>query len=244
MIFYFTGTGNSLAAAKKLRGPEEELINMADANRENRHDYQVKPGEPVGFVFPVYFYSLPTVVMDFIDALNLEGADYIYSVITCGGGISQAGAVLKKRLLLRNLSLNYVTALLMPDNYILLYSNKAEGWEQLLAQADDRLRTIAEDIAKRQCSTIKKHTMISDVMAKMYEQARKTKKFYADDGCIGCGMCAKNCPENVIELVDGKPVWTRKSCAQCLACINRCPVRAIQYGKRTRRQGRYVHPDL
>ncbi len=244
MIFYFTGTGNSLAAAKKLRGPEEELIGMADANRENRHDYRVKPGEPVGFVFPVYFYSLPTVVTEFIDTLNLEGAEYIYSVITCGGGISQAGAVLKKRLLKRNLPLNYVTELLMPDNYILLYSNKAEGWAQLLKQADDRLRTIAGDIAKKQCSKIKNHTLISDVMAKMYKRARKTAKFYADDVCTGCGMCAKNCPERAIEIVDGKPVWTKESCVQCLACINRCPVRAIQYGKRTRKQGRYVHPDL
>lgn len=244
MIFYFTGTGNSLAAAKKLQGPDEELVNMADANKEGRHDYRVKPGEPVGFVFPVYFYSLPTVVMDFIDSLQLEGAGYIYSVITCGGGIAQAGAVLKKRLQKRNLKLDYVTALLMPDNYILLYANKAEGQERLLMQADEKLRRIAADIAKRQSVPIKSFTVVSDAMAVMYRLSRKTGKFYAEDTCKGCGMCVKNCPEGAIEIVDGKPVWKKKKCAQCLACINRCPVRAIQYGRRTRKQGRYVHPDL
>lgn len=244
MIFYFTGTGNSLAAAKKLQGRDEALINMADANREGRQDYQVNPGEPVGFVFPVYFYSLPTVVMDFIDALRLEGAEYVYSVITCGGGISQAGAVLRKRLQKRNVRLDYVTALLMPDNYILLYSNKAEGWEPLLAKADERLLEIANDIAARKRIAIKNHTVISDVMAGMYRRARKTAKFYAEDACTGCGMCARNCPENAIEIENGRPVWKKDTCAQCLACINRCPVRAIQYGRRTRKQGRYVHPDL
>lgn len=244
MIFYFTGTGNSLAAAKKLRRPEEELISMADANREHRYDYRVKPGESVGFVFPVYFYSLPTVVLDFIDSLSLEGAEYIYSVISCGGGISQAGAVLKKRLAVRNLQLNYVTDLLMPDNYILLYANKQDKWEQCLEQADEKLLKIADDIAKRQCIAIGNHTLISDIMAFMYRRARKTSKFYSEDTCTACGMCAKNCPESVIEIADGKPVWKKEKCAQCLACINRCPVRAIQYGKRTRKQGRYVHPDL
>ena len=33
MIFYFSGTGNSLAAAKKLLLPGEQLVNMADRRR-------------------------------------------------------------------------------------------------------------------------------------------------------------------------------------------------------------------
>jgi ferredoxin len=31
---------------------------------------------------------------------------------------------------------------------------------------------------------------------------------------------------------------------QCLACINRCPVKAIQYGSSTRRRTRYENPVL
>ncbi|MGI5933052.1 MAG: 4Fe-4S dicluster domain-containing protein, partial [Eubacterium sp.] len=33
-------------------------------------------------------------------------------------------------------------------------------------------------------------------------------------------------------------------CTKCSACINRCPVQAIQYGKRTKKRPRYVHPDM
>lgn len=244
MIFYFTGTGNSLAAAKKLLAPGEELVNMATAIKAERYDYEVREEEPVGIVFPVYFYSLPMVVIDFLDRLKLAGAGYIYAVITCGGGISQAGALLKKKLVGKGLRLDYVSELVMPDNYILLYANKAEGWEARLRKADERLMEIAKDVEKRSCVKIGKHTMISELMAAVYMRARRTKKFCAEDSCIGCGLCEKNCPEGVISLAGGRPVWTKEKCTQCLACINRCPVRAIQYGKRTRKQGRYVHPEL
>lgn len=39
-------------------------------------------------------------------------------------------------------------------------------------------------------------------------------------------------------------IGTGNACRQCLACINRCPVQAIQYGKGTVNRGRYTHPDL
>lgn len=244
MIFYFTGTGNSLAAAKKLLAPGEELVNMATAIKAERYDYEVREEEPVGIVFPVYFYSLPMVVIDFLDRLKLAGAGYIYAVVTCGGGISQAGAVLKKKLSGRGLQLDYVRELLMPDNYILLYPNKAEGGAECLSKADESLKAIRNDIESRRKLRIGTNTLISDTMAAVYRQARKTKRFNVLSSCIGCGLCEKNCPEGVISLAGGRPVWTKEKCTQCLACINRCPVRAIQYGRRTRKQGRYVHPEL
>jgi NAD-dependent dihydropyrimidine dehydrogenase PreA subunit len=33
-------------------------------------------------------------------------------------------------------------------------------------------------------------------------------------------------------------------CVLCLACINRCPVTAIQYGNATKNRRRYVNPIL
>lgn len=244
MIFYFSGTGNSLAAAKALLAKGEALVNMAEANREGRFTYQAAEGEAVGFVFPVYFYSLPMVVIDFLDRLQLKDATYLYAVITCGGGISQAGAVLKKKLSGRGLQLDYVRELLMPDNYILLYPNKAEGVAECLSKADESLKAIRNDIENRRKLRIGTNTLISDTMAAVYRQARKTKRFNVLSSCVGCGLCEKNCPEGVISLASGRPVWTKEKCTQCLACINRCLVRAIQYGKRTRKQGRYVHPEL
>ncbi len=244
MIFYFTGTGNSLAAAQKLKATDEKLVSMAAALKNQEFDYKVENGEKVGFVFPVYFYSLPSIVIDFIEKLHIENAEYVYSVITCGGGIFQAGAILKRKLAKRNIKLDYCTELVMPDNYILMYENQALGWEECLTVAYEKLKEIAEDIASKKCRKIGKISLGSDITAIMYKHARKTAKFHAESTCISCGKCEKNCPGGAIKMVNGKPSWVKDKCAQCLSCINRCPVKAIQYGERTKTQGRYVHPDL
>ena len=40
---------------------------------------------------------------------------------------------------------------------------------------------------------------------------------------FGCGLCAKKCPVQAIEMRDGKPVWVKDKCVMCLGCLHRCP---------------------
>lgn len=35
-----------------------------------------------------------------------------------------------------------------------------------------------------------------------------------------------------------------KDCTGCLACINYCPQKSIQFGKSTIKKGRYVNPKI
>jgi len=42
---------------------------------------------------------------------------------------------------------------------------------------------------------------------------------------------------------DGRPIWGGR-CEACYACLNFCPVEAIQYGWLTRGRRRYRHPDV
>ena len=48
--------------------------------------------------------------------------------------------------------------------------------------------------------------------------------------------------EETIAMAEGRPVW-QGHCVQCLACLHRCPVTAVQYGKKTANKGRYVNPE-
>lgn len=245
MIFYFTGTGNSLFAAKRLLADGEELINIADAVNNNQYKYAVNSGENVGFVFPVYFYTVPKIVNEFVSRLEIDGIKYTYAVITCGGGISQAGTVLKKALSKRNIELNLVTPLLMPDNSMLFYQipPMEESYGRLNA-AEKELTKIKEIINNRTEVKIGTNTFVSDLIGVGYNLCDKTAKFYAEDSCIGCGLCAKNCPQNAIVMNDGKPQWVKSQCQKCSACINRCPKQAIQYGKVTKKRNRYVNPEI
>ena len=71
MIFYFTGTGNSHAAAMQLQYRlGGRLINITDCMQKGSFSFEAGEDEPVGIVCPVYFGGLPSIVNDFL--LNLE----------------------------------------------------------------------------------------------------------------------------------------------------------------------------
>ena len=50
--------------------------------------------------------------------------------------------------------------------------------------------------------------------------------FQVYDSCTGCGICAKVCPVNNIEIIGEKPVWNHK-CENCLSCFTFCPNNSI-----------------
>ena len=74
-----------------------------------------------------------------------------------------------------------------------------------------------------------------------YAALRRTKHFSVEDTCIGCGLCARNCPVLAIKLNHHKPEWTKEQCVMCLSCLHHCPKFAIQYGKHTKKHGQYTH---
>ena len=108
MIFYFTGTGNSLYAAKALANDGEEVISMVEAARNRVFHYVLKEDEALGFVFPVYFYTVSDPVLEFVRNLTVENAGFVYAVIPCGANIGSAGALLKSELAGRGLQLQRV----------------------------------------------------------------------------------------------------------------------------------------
>ena len=243
MIIYFSGTGNSLYAAQKLLKEKEQLVSISELMKNHEYTIELAKDEELGFVFPVYFYTLPFIVRDFVEKVEVKNASYVYSVITCGGGTGQASAVLNKLLKTKGIQLAYFKELLMPDNSMLFYQIPGvEKAESVLARANKELENIRDDISSHKSTDMKTNTVISEIMGWGYNLCSKTSKFYSNDKCTGCGLCERNCPEQVIKMVENRPVWEKESCGKCSSCINRCPVQAIQYGKGTVRRNRYVNP--
>ena len=84
MIFYFSGTGNSAWVARQLaEGQNEELLSIAVEIDKNK-EYKLREGEKVGFVFPVYAWGPPEIVLRFIRRLKMTKPEYLFFVCTCG----------------------------------------------------------------------------------------------------------------------------------------------------------------
>lgn len=47
------------------------------------------------------------------------------------------------------------------------------------------------------------------------------------NGCIACGICAKNCKAGAITIVDNLAVIDYTKCTGCLECVSRCPSKCI-----------------
>lgn len=88
-IYYFSGTGNSLHVARELhkRIPGSDLIPILSLLN---NDTIKTNGDTIGFVFPVYFLTIPMPVSDFLHKLDLTSARYIFAIGTRGGSQSYA----------------------------------------------------------------------------------------------------------------------------------------------------------
>ena len=73
MIFYFSGCGNSKHVAETLAaGLTDQLVFIPEAARNNQYDYSLQDGERLGFVFPVYSWAPPKLVMDFVKKMSVQ----------------------------------------------------------------------------------------------------------------------------------------------------------------------------
>jgi Uncharacterized Fe-S center protein len=241
-IYYFSGTGNSLAAAKAIaaRLGETSLISMVAEPPAREIGGADKK---VGFVFPVYYGTLPRRVKDFVEKLAIHPATYTFGVITMASPIGGGGlSVLQKILAKKEVALSYMKAIRMTENYVFMFNPpNVETAKKILAKSDAAIAAAAEEIA---AGKRKQRRFIALRFNKLYKNIESLDKpFRVDERCDGCGLCAKICPVRNIKICDGKPAW-QGHCEHCVACVNWCHKAAIQYGAKTPKRRRYHHPAI
>lgn len=247
MILYFSGTGNSEYAAKRLgKALNDTVVNLFEKIR--RQDFSALHSDaPWVLAVPTYAWRIPRIVQRWLERTALSGNRDIYFVMTCGENIGNAGRYLQKLCAEKQMNYQGCVGITMPENYIALFSTPGpEEAMEIIRRADDVIDRAALCISKGERLPQLKISVrdrlesgiVNDVFYPLFVHAAK---FYATDACISCGQCAALCPLDNIRLKNGKPVWG-KNCTHCMACICRCPKDAIEYGKHSKNLPRYRCP--
>jgi ferredoxin/flavodoxin len=244
IIFYFTGTGNSLKIAKTVANKMGncEVIPMG----LNKGISINKEYDSIGFIYPIYFWGIPKNVRDFILDMAIKNNEntYCYAIATYGGFAGNGLKLLHKMLLDKNITLQYGKTLKIFSNYIINFKVPVK-FKKILEKSDKKLMSIIDAIKSKKTNSI---GMINKKMNQFYEKFIDTlqyedKNYIVNDDCIGCGICKEVCPVNNIEIREGKPEF-KHTCEQCLACLQYCPQKAIDYKDKTQKKMRYTNPEI
>ena len=250
ILYYFTGTGNSLWAARELARhiPDTTLVPIAKLMHE-RGDV-IAPEGRIGFVFPVYIGGPPLMVSEFARKINLDAAHSIFALVTMGGAGDGAWKRLRTILKKRSYRMDGAYTLKMPTNYMLLGDVLPEEQEiALITEARTGITRIADHITAGNMKPEPGPFLTNFVSGAMYPPLKgrlrsQGSRFWTDQTCNGCGTCELVCPAYNITVRGMTPPEWGNACESCFACINYCPRNAIQSGKKTAARGRYHHPDV
>ncbi len=249
-IYYFTGTGNTLAVARDLATElgDTELIPIP---RVIHQPEIVADADAVGIAFPVYFWNMPAIVRQLVQNLRFNGNPYIFGIATCGERPGGALFNLKTLLEEKGTTLTSGFVFVMPENYIgpIDLMGDAPHRQEKYTFAKSRIPSVGEAIRQRKVSVpegsdsvlLKIGGRIACTLAtSLYNTPRR---LHATAACNLCGICEHICPTKNISVRADAVRWGR-NCTQCYACIHWCPKGAIEIGGRTSRKPRYHHPDV
>lgn len=245
-IYCFSGTGNSLAIARKLGSMLDgdiQILAVPQFIGERNIDINV---EVVGLVFPTYFLTVPDIIKTFIKKLIFKKDPYIFVGVTCNGTPGHSLFTLDTMLKEKGQRISAGFVIDMPGNALV---TPIEAEIERLDNCHSKVMEMAEMINSRAFHQIEGDNRLGAYI-KSYISGFFGKHigisprgFSINHKCTGCGTCAMVCPVKNINISDNKPAW-RNHCERCLACFHWCPEEALYIGKFLGDRRKYHHPDV
>ena len=248
MVLYFSATGNTKYVAETIaKGLGDTAENLLE--RIRRKDYSpIHSERPFVICSPIIVCEMPRFLNAWLKKTAFTGSRELYFVFTSGGyaGISD----FQGKLLARRKKMKYMgrAELKMPRNYIAsdAYPELSQSEiEERIRDASARLPGVTDTI--RLGGKLKaRYIWLFEILITLpfnpvwSHLKQLTRGFHVSEKCIACGKCERGCPMNIIHLNKLKwPEWNVGSCSHCMACIQNCPVGAIEYGQITQEKKRY-----
>lgn len=223
MIFYFTGTGNSLWAANETAQKLGENLRNITAISDNEYICD----DMVGLVCPIYMLDLPWIVKKQLLKIKISPDAYTFGLFTSSMGKSgKAAESADKIFCSAEGKLSAYFDISMPGNCI---TSSKEQNEKRLQDAPSEIEKILNQIkSKTQNYASKGKKAEKDFVERSFFYKNNSllklsfmKRFEITNDCDGCGLCGKICPTNNITIENGKACHSQ-NCAACYACLHWC----------------------
>lgn len=254
IIYFFSGTGNSLRVAKKIASlisiPCHSLVNIRYKKYFNAADQTIS--RITGFVFPVHGFTAPWAVMRFAASMPRGNGSQAFVVITRGGsrpfwifflpGLGgSASYIVALILMLKGYRIQGITGVDMPSNWMSLHWGlHRKNQDYIFNRSEKKIRAFSSRIASgkrylftlNNCSEFIAGCALAPVsfLYLIIGRFGLAKMFYANTRCTGCGLCARECPVSAIIMkgsIHPRPYWTF-SCESCMHCMGYCPEKAVE----------------
>ena len=244
MILYFSGTGNSLAIARKIAEVlDEQVMPLTEAVQQD-----LTSEKRIGLVFPSYDFNLPPAVPAMISGLTISPKSYVFTVVTCGSMAGNCIWVLRRILREKGIELAYSHKVSVPDNSALAFGRNPNKQLGKFARVPARMAQIISELQAE--SRTLHYSWFSLLSWLLGRPAVERGMIHCmgpkvnPDKCTGCNICVRVCPMENIRLTGQKAI-TGDHCTVCLACVHACPQQAFTTnGLQTRKERQYRHPDI
>jgi len=248
-MFYFSGTGNARNAAGwmveawRARGQAAEAIDLTHTHAE---EIEVRAGDDIGLASPTHGFNFPPITLAFVLAFpRTRFYNRVCIINTRGGvrllrvylpGLSGAAQLLAALVfVLKGYRVVGMRPIDLPSSWISLHPGlRDETIRAIYRRCEAATRRFANRLLDgrrdlRALFDLPQDVLLAPIALGYYLVGRFffAKSFVASAACDGCGACIEQCPVHAVQFVRGRPFWSYR-CESCMRCMNRCPKRAIE----------------